>query len=267
KRMRSPVVGVCVALSWAYVRNVSRPTLTVYSPHEHGRRDDGVPSGGHAFGLRRTNDPITGWPLLVETWLRTIGILAMVLAVVRTADLTVYRQSQARAATDMFPQWSPDGRLIAFTSDRDGDPEIYVMRADGSGARRLTHSPGRDAHPFFSPDDRRIVFQSPRANGEDTNIYVMQADGSVVVQLTRLKGFAGVPAFSPDNTLIAFQWRETSNFDDDKKWRICVMRADGSDVRVLTSGEANDQVPNWSPDGTRLIFYSDRTGRNQIYTM
>ena len=174
---------------------------------------------------------------------------------------------QAETGNGMFPQWSHDGRHIVFTSDRDGDPEIYVMRADGSGVTRLTHSPGRDAHPYFSRDDRRIVFQSPRANGEDTNIYVMQADGSGVVQLTRRTGFAGVPAFSPDNTLIAFQWRETSDFDDAKKWRICVMHADGTDLHVITAGEANDQVPNWSPDGTRLMFYSDRAGRNQIYTM
>jgi len=90
-------------------------------------------------------------------------VLAIVLAVVRSSDLTVDRQSQTPAGNGMFPQWSHDGKLIVFTSDRDGDPEIYVMRADGSGVRRVTHSPGRDAHPYFSRDDRRIVFQSPRA--------------------------------------------------------------------------------------------------------
>src|SRR5216684_5234025 len=99
-------------------------------------------------------------------------------------------QQAARASNNLFPRWSPDGARIAFTSERDGDPEIYVMRADGSHAVRLTYAPGRDAHPFFSHDGKRILFQSPRANGEDTNIYLM--DGSNVVQLTHLKGFAGV---------------------------------------------------------------------------
>jgi Tol biopolymer transport system component len=55
-----------------------------------------------------------------------------------------------------------------FTSDRDGDPKIYVMNADGSSPVRLTHASGRDAHPYFSRDGRRIIFQSPRANGEDS---------------------------------------------------------------------------------------------------
>lgn len=102
----------------------------------------------------------------------------------------------------MFPQWSHDGKRIVFTSDRDDDPEIYVMNVDGSNPVRLTHSPGRDAHPYFSRDGRRIVFQSPRANGQDTNIYVMNSDGSNVAQLTRLKGFAGVPE-KPDGCLAA----------------------------------------------------------------
>ncbi|HEV2750910.1 MAG TPA: DPP IV N-terminal domain-containing protein [Gemmatimonadales bacterium] len=171
------------------------------------------------------------------------------------------------ASNNMFPQWSHDGRHIAFTSDRDGDLEIYVMDADASHPVRLTHAPGRDAHPYFSPDDRTIVFQSPRANGRDTNIYVMDADGSHVVRLTDLKGFAGVPVYSPDAKTIALQWRETSDFEDKTKWRIGVMDADGRNLHFITPGDANDQVPNWSRDGRRLIFYSDRTGKNQIYTM
>ena len=180
-----------------------------------------------------------------------------------------YFKTQAALVTgnNMFPQWSHDGKRIAFTSDRDGDPEIYVMKADGTSARRLTHTPGRDAHPFFSRDGKRIVFQSPRTNGVDTNIYVMNSDGSNVVRLTNLKGFAGVPVYSPDEKLIVFQWRETNNFDDESKWRICLMNIDGSDFRVITPGLANDQVPNWSRDGKRLLFYSDRTGKDQLYTM
>jgi len=180
-----------------------------------------------------------------------------------------YSNTQAARVTgnNMFPQWSYDGKRIAFTSDRDGDPEIYVMNADGTNPRRLTHTLGRDAHPFFSRDGQKIVFQSPRANGVDTNIYVMNSNGSNVAKLTNLKGFAGVPVYSPDQKLIAFQWRETNNFEDDSKWRICLIDIEGSDFRVITPGLANDQVPNWSRDGKRLLFYSDRTGKDQIYMM
>lgn len=141
------------------------------------------------------------------------------------------------------------------------------MDAAGTNVTRLTHSPGRDAHPYFTLDNTKIVFQSPRGNRFDTNLYVMKSDGSEVIPLTNLKGFAGVAVCSPDQKSIAFQWRETSDFHDAKKWLICLINTDGSNFRAITSGQANDQVPNWSGDGKRLIFYSDRMAKDQIYTM
>lgn len=176
-------------------------------------------------------------------------------------------QQTPRAPNNMFPEWSSDGKQIAFTSDRDGDPEIYVMDADGSNQRRLTNAPGRDAHPFFSRDAQRILFQSPRGDGH-TNLYIMNADGSDQRPLTFLKGFAGVPVYSPDESQILFMWRMSSDFSNASfKWLFGVMNADGSRLRVLTDGKFNDQVPNWSRDGQRLLFFSDRSGKNQIYTM
>ena len=86
-------------------------------------------------------------------------------------------------------------------------------------------------------------------------------------QLSDLSGFAGVPMYSPDEKFIAFQWRESNDFKDEKKWRVCIMQANGKGFRAITSGDANDQVPNWSRTGDRLLFYSDRSGKNQIYTM
>ncbi len=194
-------------------------------------------------------------------WCAVIGCIGGASALLAQAP------EQQPAPNNMFPQWSHDGKQIVFISDRDGDPEIYVMESDGSRPVRLTQAPGRDAHPYFSRDGRRVFFQSPRGDGENTNIHVMRSDGSDVVQLTHLKGFAGVPVFSPDEKLVAFQWRESNDFEDAKKWRICTMDSHGGSFRALTPGEANDQVPNWSSDGRRLIFYSDRTGKNQIYTM
>ena len=193
--------------------------------------------------------------------------LVAILFLIFPAPVCESAQTQCSTGNNMFPRWSHDGKKIVFTSDRDGDPEIYSMNADGSNPVRLTRAPGRDAHPFYSRDGRRILFQSPRANGKDTNIYVMNSDGSNVIQLTNLKGFAGVPEYSPDEKLIVFQWRESNDFQNDKKWRICLMNAEGGNFRCITPGDANDQVPNWSRDGKRLLFFSDRTGKNQIYIM
>jgi Tol biopolymer transport system component len=74
------------------------------------------------------------------------------------------------------PAWSPDGRKIAFVSDRDGNSEIYVMNANGSGQRSLTRNPAYDADPAWSPDGRKIAFVSNRDG--NYGVYVMNADGS-----------------------------------------------------------------------------------------
>ena len=66
-----------------------------------------------------------------------------------------------------FPQWSPKGDAIMFTSDRDGDFELYTIRPDGTGLRRLTNTPGNDAHSIWSPDGEWIVFSSARMGFKD----------------------------------------------------------------------------------------------------
>ena len=74
------------------------------------------------------------------------------------------------------PSGHPTVRRIAFSSERDGNPEIYVMNADGSGATRLTYNGARDLVTAWSPDGRRIAFYSNRDNG-NWDIYVMNAAG------------------------------------------------------------------------------------------
>jgi TolB protein len=87
--------------------------------------------------------------------------------------LTFTRGSDGVLGDDSMPDFSPDGRLIAFTSNRDQQGEIYVMRSDGGGLKRLTRRPGDDWAPDFSPDGRRIAFtQLPGT------IWTMNADGS-----------------------------------------------------------------------------------------
>jgi Tol biopolymer transport system component len=84
---------------------------------------------------------------------------------------------------DQQPAWSPNGRKIVFTSDRDGNDEIYVMNADGTRQTRLTNSAGRDIKPKWSRNGRKIFFTSNRDGNPE--IYVMNADGTGQVNLTR----------------------------------------------------------------------------------
>jgi Tol biopolymer transport system component len=144
--------------------------------------------------------------------------------------------------------WSPDGRQIAFVNNvstglpgpgaagSKDDSEIYVMNADGSGTRRLTHNVGYDGEPAWSPDGRKIAFQSKRGFvvGQRMGIgeiYVMNADGSGKRNLTRNPAQDGRPSWSPDGRRIAF----VSNRDG-RRLEAHVMNADGSGQRSLTQG-------------------------------
>ena len=67
------------------------------------------------------------------------------------------RRLTDNSGDDWFPSWAPDGQSIAFTSDRNGNDEIYVMDANGGNLRRLTHDSSKDGHPSWSPDGRNLL--------------------------------------------------------------------------------------------------------------
>jgi TolB protein len=144
------------------------------------------------------------------------------------------------------PAWFPDGRRIAYVSRRDEDAaDLYLMRADGTGARRLTTTPAADDEPAFSPDGRRIAFTTYGGAGND-DIAVMNADGSGLHRLTSSAAYEYSPVWSPDGGRIAYA----------RDGVIRVMRADGTGDRAVTRG-GKDSAPAWSPDGTRLSFVRD----------
>jgi len=122
----------------------------------------------------------------------------------RILDLKTQRATQLTTGPDTFPAWSPLGDRIAFTSNREGDYEIYAVRANGKGLTRLTRSPGNDGHPAWSPDGEWIVFASNRTGFKDETggmsdgeIFVMRADGSDLRQLTENAFEDGTPAWRP----------------------------------------------------------------------
>ena len=135
--------------------------------------------------------------------------------------------------------WSPDGGRIAFAGKSpnpagigprySSHSDIYVMNADGSGKRKLTHNASYNAEPAWSPDGRKIAFQSARDGNRE--IYVMNADGSGKRNLTRNPARDGRPSWSPDGRRIAFI------SDRDGRLEAHVMNADGSGQRSLTSQE------------------------------
>lgn len=138
--------------------------------------------------------------------------------------------------------WSPDGKQIAFVSNNrsaGGEPEIFVMNADGTGITQLTTSEAEGDAAGWSPDGKRFVFSSTRADGF-LHIFVMNADGTGVTPLTAGLFTDDDPVWSPDGKQIAFQ----STRDGDEE--IFVMNADGSEQTQLTFNEGIfDAVPSW----------------------
>ncbi len=98
-------------------------------------------------------------------------------------------------------RWSPDGEKIAFVTKRDGNFDLYVMNADGSGLRRLTRGAAWDGGPAWSPDGRKFAFVSKRDGNDEVS--VINVDGTGLRNLTRSPAQDGHPKWSSDARKIA----------------------------------------------------------------
>jgi Tol biopolymer transport system component len=178
------------------------------------------------------------------------------ICVVDADGSNLWRLTQTEAYLE--PIWSPDGQYVAFVSDRDGNREIYVMRADGSELRNLSQSDAFDEMPTWSPDGLHIAFVSDR--GRTWSIYVVGADGSGLRKLLDTDGWANRPAWSPDGQHIAF-FLGRGDFASD----LYVVDADGSNLRFLSGSSADVsgnplERPSWSRDSRTIAFAALRDG-------
>jgi Tol biopolymer transport system component len=163
---------------------------------------------------------------------------------------------------------------IAFSSNRDGNPEIFAMNPDGTGLEQLTDNSKTDWYPAWSADGSWMAYTSyPEFEAE---IYMRSCGGGgggfvQTLRLTKNTASDTEPTFNPDRTKIAF----VSNRDGGGNYEIYVMdtadtdgNENGDNQTNLTNNPAIDSQPAWSPDGTKIAFQSDRDGNNrQVYVM
>jgi TolB protein len=164
--------------------------------------------------------------------------------------------------SNFTPAYSPDGTRIAFSSNRDGNSEIYVMNSNGTDLRRVTNHPAGDIAPTWSPTGAQLAFVSDRTGAGRPQIYIVNVDGTGLRHLPLNDGWVDGPTWAPaPYNEIAYTARTGGAFD------IKVYELATGAIRAVTFGEGANESPSYSPTGRHIAFHSSRAGRSQIFTI
>ncbi len=169
--------------------------------------------------------------------------------------------SQQQLTTDSTvegqPTVSPDGRYVAFLSNRAGGYHIWRMDIDGSHIKQLTDGPWENS-PSFTPDGKWVVFNG--TVGEKPVILKVPAEGGTPIQLT--KEISLRPSVSPDGKMVAHLHMD----EQTQRMRLAVVPLEGdSPVKMFETSIPEPYIVNWSPDGKMLTYVDTRDGVSNIW--
>jgi len=192
------------------------------------------------------------------------------------ADGSNPRRLTVNIGRDFSPRFSPDGKWIAFTSNRTGNNDVFVMPSSGGEPKQLTWFSGDDQALGWTPDGSAVVMSSQRgANAWGSPLYVQPVDGSIAKPLGM--GIARAGMISQDGSRIAFNrnlpstWRK--EYRGNAAATIAVMNVKSNDIQEVTNADlqqyksfVNNVFPMWGSDGL-LYFASERDGTFNIWRM
>lgn len=263
-----PMVGQVAALPSATADLPLEPTLTAYSSSVSTLITTPTDNGGIVPSEVLTEVPVeTETPQVTPTvWefpptgriVYTCFDGAYDQICIMNSDGSEQKQLTDIAATNFYPSLSATGDRIFFSSNRDGNFEIYRMNTDGRDLKQLTDDLGNLYAPELSPNSNRILFT--HESGGQQDIWIMRADGNNARPLTD-SGSDIDPTWSPNGEQIAF----TSARDGVKQ--IFIMNANGGKPRPVAIPESPKIGGrlSWSPDGDWLAFYGGPSGDRNIY--
>ncbi len=165
--------------------------------------------------------------------------------------------TRSSGAHDRWARWSPDGKRIAFVSDRDGEDEIWVIDQDGSGQPEQLTDGGTAMRyaPEWSPDGKRLAFSD-----KDGKLYVLELATKRLQEVAdEQRGQLRDYVWSPHGGHLAFSLSDANEFNSIWVWSV----ADGQ-LRRVTGERWNEYNPSWGPEGNYLYYFSDRMFQPQI---
>ncbi len=166
------------------------------------------------------------------------------------------------------PIFSPDGKMIAFTGQYDGNTDVYVMPATGGVPQRLTYHPGDDVVAGWTTDGKRVLFSSGRNSYANfVRLFAIGTDGGLPEELPLPMAERG--AHSPDGAYIAYepltQWQpEWKRYQGGQQDVIWIAKLADSSIEKLPRKGGNDRYPMWV--GDKIYFLSDREDRYALYS-